>query len=96
MLNAKPYLLRPLEPAFNVVSDVLLEHLKADDILTAAIMRNWQKCPGTSALICDTFSTSEDVGLSTLAVRERIITHSREFRDNRLSVLLSEDTLAVW
>jgi len=53
MFDPKSYLLRPLEPTDYVVSDVVLENFWADDIFTAAFVRNGQQCSGTPALIRD-------------------------------------------
>jgi len=39
ILDAESYLLRPFEPANQVVSDVVLKYPSAEGILAAAIMR---------------------------------------------------------
>jgi len=55
--DAESCLLRPFEPANQVVSDVVLKYPTADGILAVAVMRNSQKGSVTPALICETFST---------------------------------------
>jgi hypothetical protein len=43
MLDTESNLLRPLEPVVNIVSDVVLERLKADGIFTAAVVEEMTK-----------------------------------------------------
>lgn len=57
-LDAQSYLLRPVEPANHIVSDVVLENPCADDIFAVGIVRKRQKSSRSPALICDTFGTA--------------------------------------
>ena len=58
-LYAQFHLLRPLKPANYMVPDVVLEHLRADDISAVTVMRKRQECSGTPALIRATFGTAK-------------------------------------
>ena len=58
-LDAQSYPLRPVEPANHMVSDVVFEDLRADDIFAVTVMRKRQKCSGTPALIRGTFGTEK-------------------------------------
>jgi hypothetical protein len=58
-LDAQSYPLRPVEPANHMVSDVVFEYLRADDIFAVTVMRKRQKCSGTSALIRGTFGAAK-------------------------------------
>jgi len=42
-----------------MVADVVLEHLRADYILSVAVVRDRQECTATAALIRDAFGTAE-------------------------------------
>ena len=59
MLDFKSVLLRLVEPARQIIADVVLEHLWADDISSVAVVRNGQERTGTTARIRDTFGTAE-------------------------------------
>ena len=56
--DAESPLLRPLEPAFHIVSDVVLEQPMANGVFAVAVMRKAQECPMTPAPVCETFETA--------------------------------------
>ena len=75
-LNAESYLLRPLEPADHIISDVVHEHLCADGIFVLAILRNGEKCSVALARICDPFTTERISVNPSYCIQHRTLPYS--------------------
>jgi hypothetical protein len=74
-----------------MISDVVLEHFRADDVFAVAPVGKRQKCSAIPELIRDTFRTAR-MTKSTEVVWEELMTHSSGLLACILSAFVSAET----